>query len=99
METKQQKLLDLIDQAILIGEQISTTKNPKQADNFPQERLNRVIHQLETLKTKTLNNQLEPSQGTLSLGLARDVADWIDSLDSPLLKAVGAVEHYYQEQF
>lgn len=98
METKKEKFLELIDQAIDIGQQMSNPKNLTQAGNFPSERLNRVIHQLETIRNKTVNDQLEPSQGQLTFGLAREVADWID-LDSPLLKAVGAIEQYYQQQF
>jgi hypothetical protein len=31
--------------------------------------------------------------------LARGVADWVNSLDSPLLKAVGAIEQYYQRHY
>ncbi|GCA76352.1 hypothetical protein MiTe_03197 [Microcystis aeruginosa NIES-2520] len=52
---------------------------------------------LKTIKSQALAGQLPPSQGIVTLGLAREVADWIDSLDSPLLKAVGKVEREYQK--
>jgi hypothetical protein len=31
------------------------------------------------------------------LGLSRGVADWVGQLDSPLLKAVAAIETRYQQ--
>ncbi|WP_013322822.1 hypothetical protein [Gloeothece verrucosa] len=98
MESKKEKFLELIDQAIQIGQQMINQKNLTQADDFSLERLNPVIDQLETLRNNTLNDQLGPSLGKLTFGLARELADWID-LDSPLLKAVGAIERYYQQQF
>lgn len=92
METKTAKLLKLIEQALNIAEQMRTElANP--------ERLNNVISVLQSIKNKTLIGQLEPSAGTSTLGLAREVADWVEPLDSPLLKAVGAIEEYYQTNF
>jgi hypothetical protein len=52
---------------------------------------------LKSIKNQALAGQLPPSQGIVTLGLAREVADWIDPLDSPLLKAVGKVEREYQK--
>jgi hypothetical protein len=51
------------------------------------------------IKSQAITGQLEPSQGISTLGVAREVADWVDSLDSPLLKAVGAIEQYYQHHY
>lgn len=59
--------------------------------------LNNLISALQAIKKQVIADQLEPSQGILTLGLSRGVADWVDSLDSPLLKAVGAIEKYYQK--
>ncbi|MBD2560940.1 MULTISPECIES: hypothetical protein [Nostoc] len=92
MKTKTEEFIKLIDQASDITEQmLKDTKSESSA------RLNNVISALQSIKSKTLNGKLEPSGGTSTLGLAHGVADWIEPLDSPLLKAVGAIEEYYQK--
>ena len=88
MDAKIAEFTQLIDQAIQQAEQTS--------QNNQSERLNNLIQGLESLKQKAISGELEPSQGVATLGLAREVADWIETLDSPLLKAVGQVEEYYQ---
>ena len=88
MDAKIAEFTQLIDQAIQQAEQTS--------QNNQSERLNNLIHGLETLKQKAISGELEPSQGVATLGLAREVADWSETLDSPLLKAVGQGEGYYQ---
>jgi len=92
METNTQEFIKLIDRASEISEQML---KEKQSESSP--RLNNVINALKSIKTKALNGQLEPSGGVSTLGLAREVADWIEPLDSPLLKAVGGIEEYYQK--
>ncbi|MDZ8185930.1 MAG: hypothetical protein RMX96_13900 [Nostoc sp. ChiSLP02] len=92
METKTQEFIKLIDRASEITEQML---KDKQAEFSP--RLNNVIAALQSIKNKALNGQLEPSGGNSTLGLASQVADWIEPLDSPLLKAVGGIEEYYQK--
>ncbi|MEO0835175.1 MAG: hypothetical protein AAFY16_04115 [Cyanobacteria bacterium J06642_3] len=89
MESKKLEFIQLIDHALKIAEQ---EKSQNQV-----EQLNNLTGVLQTIKSKALADQLEPSQGSLTLGLSRGVADWVDSLDSPLLKAVGAIEQYYQK--
>lgn len=91
MESKNQELIKLIENAIAVSNQIKLEKN---ADY-----LNNVINILQNLKTQVVENQLTSSEGVLTLGLSRGVADWVDSLDSPLLKAVGNIEKYYQQNF
>ncbi|MBE8967070.1 hypothetical protein IQ277_12685 [Nostocales cyanobacterium LEGE 12452] len=92
METKTEEFIKLIDRASEIAEQMLKDKKPEFSD-----RLNNAIAALKSIKTKTLNGKLEPSGGISTLGLAQGVADWIEPLDSPLLKAVGAIEKYYQK--
>ncbi|BAY26252.1 hypothetical protein NIES2100_60660 [Calothrix sp. NIES-2100] len=92
MEAKKQEFLQLIDRALEVG------KGMLDAGDSPSERLNTLIEQLQQIKANTISDRLEPSGGNVTLGLAREVADWIDNLDSPLLKAVGAIEMYYQQQ-
>ncbi|MBD2335663.1 hypothetical protein H6G64_01500 [Calothrix sp. FACHB-156] len=92
MEAKKVEFLKLIDQALEVGKTMLDTGYPS------SDRLNNLIAQLQQIKAETISDRLEPSGGTVTLGLAREVADWIENLDSPLLKAVGAIEIYYQQQ-
>lgn len=92
-ETEKQEFLRLLDRAIVLG------KAMLQEINSPSEQIDRLISELEQLKVATLNDRLSPSQGVITLGLARQVADWIESLDSLLLKALGEIELYYQQHF
>jgi hypothetical protein len=94
METKSEEFIKLIDQALEIAEQIRRDKQPEFQYS---ERLNNLITALQSIRSKTLIGKLEPSGGVSTLGLAREVADWIDLLDSPLLKTVGAIEEYYRK--
>ena len=91
MDNKKLEFIPLIDRALEIAEQMKGENQLKQ--------LNNLIAQLQAIKSQAIAGQLEPSQGILTLGLARGVADWIDSLDSPLLRAVGAIEQYYQKHY
>ena len=91
MESKHQELIKLIENAIAVSQQIKLKED--------SDHLNNVINILQNLKNQALENQLPPSEGVLTLGLSRGVADWINSLDSPLLKAVGNIEQYYQKNF
>lgn len=88
MDAKIAEFTQLIDQAI---QQAETTDSKDKS-----ERIEQLIDALKTIKQKAISGQLEASQGVTTLGLAREVADWIETLDSPLLKAVGQVEEYYQ---
>jgi hypothetical protein len=92
MEPKTEEFIKLIDQASEIAEKMLKDKKTDLS-----ERLNNVISVLKSIKNKALNGKLEPSGGISNLGLAREVADWIEPLDSPLLKAIGAIEEYYQK--
>lgn len=92
MDAKKQEFLQLIDRAIVISQEMNHSSSES-------EHLNTLIRELQAIKTRAINHQLPPSQGTLTLGLARQVADWIDPLDSPLMEAVGAIELYYNHHF
>lgn len=91
MNKPTQEFIQLIDHALAIAEQTNSPINVEQ--------LSRLMTQLQHLKSQVLSQQLESSQGVITLGLSRGVSDWIDSLDSPLLKAVGAIEQFYQQQW
>lgn len=91
MDKQKLEFIRLIDQALEISKQEKSPKQAKQFDN--------LVRALNSIKSQVIAEQLEPSQGILTLGLSRGVADWIDSLDSPVLKAVGQIELYYQQHF
>ncbi|SRR5579883_1364066 len=97
MENKTETFVKLIDQAVETAEQMRQQQQVQQPGSGQQERLNSVINALQSIKTNAQSGKLEPSGGNLTLGLAREVADWIEPLDSPLLKAVGEIEQYYQK--
>lgn len=93
METQKAEFIKLIDHAIHIAQEMQD----KKSDN--SSRLTNVIKVLKQTKNDVINNSLSASQGTMTLGLSREVADWVESLDSPLLTAVGQIEKYYQQEF
>ncbi len=90
MTTKTEEFIQLIDRALATSSELLMKSGEK-------ERLHNVINALEFIKTKTIAGTLEPSKGTATLGIARELADWIEPLNSPLLHAVGAIEGYYQK--
>ncbi|MEH1868217.1 MAG: hypothetical protein V7K69_24930 [Nostoc sp.] len=94
MQNNTEEFIKLLDKALQIAEQ---TRKDKQPEFKHSERLNNLISALESIKNKTLIGKLEASGGISTLGLSREVADWIEPLDSPLLKAVGKIEEYYQK--
>ena len=91
MNDKKLKFIQLIDRAVKIAEQM---RSINKSNN-----LNRLITVLKDIKNQIITDKLEASKGITTLGLARQVSDWIDSLDSPLLKAVGEIEKYYQKEY
>ena len=91
MQTKRFEFIRLIDRALEIAEQVREGNQVEQLRN--------LIGVLQAIKNQVVEGQLETSQGISTLGLSREVADWIDSLDSPLLKAVGAIEQYHQMHY
>ncbi|MFM7219838.1 MAG: hypothetical protein ACKO21_06455 [Nodosilinea sp.] len=91
MDTRQAEFIRLIDHALAIAEQMKRESQVEQLDH--------LISALQAIKAQVIAGQLETSQGISTLGLARGVADWVNSLDSPLLKAVGAIEQYYQRHY
>ena len=93
MDEAKQKLVELIDQALSQSEQM-LQQSPAQTEH-----LQTLIAELQRIKATALSDQLQPSEGTLTLGLSRGLADWIDPLNSPLMETVGAVELHYQQHF
>lgn len=85
--TKQ--FINLIDEAITMATAMLPTY-------LEPERLQSLIDTLINLKEDTQNGRLHPSKG-LRLGLNREVADWIQPLDSPLREPIEAIDVCYQQ--
>jgi hypothetical protein len=93
MSSRNEELSRLIDSALAVV--VSQESNSEQESK----NLAALRDALEGLLRRVSRDQLEPSHGVVTLGLSRMVADWVDSLESPLLKAVGLIENYYQKHF
>ena len=98
MNAKIEEFIKLIDNALQIAEEMLKTRQSDQSDFLLKERLSNVIRVLRRTKNNAINGNLTLSGGVLTLGLVREVADWIEPLNSRLLEAVSAIEQYYQEQ-
>ncbi len=93
MKNNQLELIKLIDNALEIASemQLQETKNLEMLDN--------LLNKLTKVKNKVINDKLSASQKGATLGLSRQVSDWIESLDSPLLTAVSKIDKYYQQKY
>jgi hypothetical protein len=95
MQEKITQLIELIDTALNI---VTSMQSDPSSENSP-ENLERTAQALAAIKERAGTGQLGPSNGVITLGLARGVSDWIEPLNSPLLGAVGAIESHYRENF
>ncbi|HBH73423.1 MAG TPA: hypothetical protein DDY43_08245 [Synechococcales bacterium UBA10510] len=84
------ELIQRIDEALVIARGMSS--GPRASD------VDRLLAALLAVRQQALSGTLEASRGGSSLGLTRGVADWIDSRDAPILKAVAEVERIYRRQ-
>ena len=84
------ELIQRIDEALVIARAMSS--GPQASD------VDRLLAALLAVRQQALSGTLEASRGGSSLGLTRGVADWIDSRDAPILKAVAEVERIYRRQ-
>lgn len=91
MDSRNTEFLDLIDRAVAAAGQAG--------GGLDAGRGQQLLAVLQSLKGKIEAGQLEPSGGTITLGLTRQLADTADSLASPLLRAVGEIERFYQERY
>lgn len=91
MDARNAEFLGLIDRAVAAAGQGSAGLDAGLRQT--------LVAVLQSLKGKIQSGQLEPSRGVLTLGLARQVADKVESLASPVLQAVGEVERFYQERY
>ncbi len=78
------ELIQRIDEALVIARAMSS--GPQASD------VDQLLAALLAVRQQALSGTLEASRGGSSLGLTRGVADWIDSRDAPILKAVARTE-------
>ncbi len=93
MKNSQLEFIQLIDNAVEIAKkmQLQETKNQEMLDN--------LLKKLTKIKNQVINDNLSPSEKSVTLGLSRQVSDWVESLDSPLLTAVNKIDKYYQQKY
>ena len=93
MKNNQIELIQLLDHAVEIANkmQLQETTN--------REMLEQLLSKLKTIKNQVINDNLSASQKGATLGLSRQVADWVESLDSSLLTAVSKIDKYYQQKY
>ncbi len=84
------ELIQRIDEALAIARAMSSGPRANDVDQ--------LLAALLAVRQQALSGTLEASRGGSSLGLTQGVADWIDSLDAPILKAVAEVERIYRRQ-
>ena len=84
------ELIQGIDEALAIARAMSSGPRASEVDQ--------LLAALLAVRQQALSGTLEASRGGSSLGLTRGVADWIDSRDAPILKAVAEVERIYRRQ-
>jgi len=95
VETRVAALLELIDEALQVSEQ----RLLDESDAVMIERVSNVVRVLQKTRDETLSGSLVPSGGVATLGFTREVLDWGEALDSPLLKSVRTIDRYYRDHF
>ncbi len=97
MDKKMAGLVSLVDKALELAEtrlRLNQTEGKPRGE--PRGALETITGALQILREKALRGELESSEGRVTLGLSREILDW-DDWDSPLAKAIGRIEQYYQE--
>lgn len=85
----------LLDRAIdILQERIRILKNGG-TDVARLHDLEYLANGLSRYRTRALKGELPPSEGVVTIGVLREVGDWGEPLDSPLLKVAQEIEHYY----
>jgi hypothetical protein len=99
MDEKITEFVNLIDDALRLAEErLHMNLARGKPKDEPRGVLENIIYALRLQRDEVLSGKLEPSKGYVTLGLSREVLDW-DDWGSPLAKAVGKVERYYQEVY
>lgn len=98
MDAKTEGLVQLIDEAIEIGEQRLEAKRRGQNDPSSEVELRAILSGLAYRRNQSINEGFEIGNEDVSLGLARAALEY-DQPDSTLVKKIGEIEKYFQRYF
>jgi len=96
LNTKIEGLIRLIDEALDIAEERIKNLQAGKPDPSSPDLLNRIIEGLRYRKDQAINGNLGPSEGYVTLGLARAALEY-DHYDTALVKKIGEIERYYKQ--
>jgi hypothetical protein len=88
----------LIDRAIEIAKERIKLRDQGLPDSAPPGALEYIIKGLSQYREEATSGKLSPSEGTVTLGVLREVGDWGESSDSALFRAARDLEDYYLNQ-
>lgn len=88
----------LIDHALAIARERMNLRSRGVVDMAPPGALEYMVNALSLYRDKALSGELPPSEGVVTIGFLKEVADWGEGSDSALLKAARALESYYLEE-
>lgn len=97
MDEKTQGFVLLIDRALQVAKEKLTRRESGYSDPAPPGALENIVSVLNHYKKEALANKIAPSEGIVTTGILREVADWGETSDSELLQASRAIERYYLE--
>jgi len=97
-DEKVYRFVALLDRAIAIAKERIKLRAEGVADIAPPGALEYLVNGLYKYRTDALNGKLSPSEGVVTIGILREVADWGEASDSTLFKAAKDLESYYLEK-
>jgi hypothetical protein len=97
MDHTSKGFVNLIDRALEIANQRLALQTSGAPDSAPKGALENIIRALHFYRDAAVSGKLEASNGVVTTGLLREVADWGESSESELFRAVRAIERYHLE--
>ena len=97
-DKKVQEFVALIDRAVAIAHERIKKCEEGVSDTAPPGALEYIVNGLSRYREKALRGELPPSEGVVTIGILREVADWGERSDSALFKAAKDIESYYLQK-
>lgn len=88
----------LIDRLRVIAQERLKLRAQGVADTAPPGALERIVDASFYYGDRALSGELPPSEGVVTIGFLKEVADWGGEWDSELLNAAKDLETYYLEK-
>ena len=88
----------LLDRAIAIAQERINHRAQRAEDKAPRGALEPIVEGLSEYKEQALSGKLPPSEGRVTLGILRAVADWGEDDKSPLFTLAQDLERYYLKE-